>query len=58
MAKIELFFGNPTTEKRMDEVEEWACDRDVNIETANIQNFRVLMRFFLFFFLQQKLARF
>jgi hypothetical protein len=43
MAKIELLFGNPTTEKRMDEVEEWACHRDVNIETANIQNFKALM---------------
>lgn len=43
MAKIELFFGNPSTDKRMDEVEEWAFDRNVNIETANIQNFKALM---------------
>jgi hypothetical protein len=43
MAKIELFYGWPTTTEREENIEEWICDCDINLETAVILKFKSLV---------------
>ena len=43
MAKIELFYGWPTTPEREENIEEWIYDCDINLETAVILKFKSLV---------------
>jgi hypothetical protein len=44
MAKIYLFFGQPLFEKGLASNELWAFNKEVSIETANIDSFRTVMK--------------
>lgn len=43
MAKIELFYGWPTTPEREENIEEWIYDCNINLETAVILKFKSLV---------------
>lgn len=43
MAKIELLFGTPTHEKGILGNEEWAMNREVSLEKANIDSFNTVL---------------
>jgi hypothetical protein len=43
MAKIELFYGWPTTPEREENIEEWIYDCDINLETAVFLKFKSLV---------------
>ena len=47
MAKIELYFGNPTTEKEWEMVEAEARAGDICIESAVIQDFYSIIKLML-----------
>ena len=44
MAKIHLHFGQPLLDKGLDDLERWAYNQEVSIETANIRSFQTVMR--------------
>ena len=44
MTRIDIYFGSATSEKVMNENEQWALNRQVSIETANIGTFNAVMR--------------
>jgi len=43
MAKIEIMFGGPTSDKVLLQNEEWAFNHEVSIESANIGTFNAVM---------------
>lgn len=44
MAKIHLHFGQPLLDDGIDDLERWAYNQEVSIETANISSFQTVMR--------------
>jgi hypothetical protein len=44
MAKIHLYFGQPLLDKGLDDLERWAYNQEVSLETANISSFQTIMR--------------
>lgn len=44
MTKINLHFGNPTSDKSIAQNEEWAFNHEISIEKANLQSFNAVMK--------------
>lgn len=44
MANIHLHFGQPLLDRGLDDLEQWAYNQEVSIETANVKSFHTVMK--------------